>query len=212
MKNNRFNNATPKGGKHTQSDVCLTPQWIIDGIGVSDLDPCGWLPDGKPIVQTARKYFTENDDGLTSEWSGTIFCNPPYSDLKSWLKKCSEYYDQTGNDVIVLCFARTETKAFQENIKNCTGINLINKRIKFLNAEGVEQGNGNAPSCLIAWGEKAFENIKNIDGLVFRKNQIELNKVNRIEIISTQRDFVQYFESKTFSIQDDGRTLKFFTK
>lgn len=167
---NKFQQATPKGAKNTITDVWLTPKWIIDAIGVSDLDPCGWLPDGNPIVKTAERYFTEAEDGLTSEWEGSIFCNPPYSDLKSWLKKCSEYHHQTGNDVIVLCFVRSETKAFQQNVNNCTGINLINKRIKFLDSNGIERGNGNAPSCLIAWGETAYKRIKKIDGLYFKSD------------------------------------------
>jgi hypothetical protein len=167
---NGFQSATPKGAKNTVSDVWLTPQWVIDAIGMSDLDPCGWLPDGNPIVQTACRYLTESEDGLSCKWSGSIFCNPPYSDLKSWLAKCSEYHQKTGEDVIVLCFVRSETKAFQQNIDNCTGINLMNKRVKFLDSNGVSKGNGNAPSCLIAWGEGAYQRIKNVDGLYFRKD------------------------------------------
>lgn len=45
-------------------------------------------------------------------------------------------------------------------------MNFINKRIKFLNSNGIEMSNGNAPSVLIAFGEEAFERIKNIDGIV----------------------------------------------
>lgn len=52
-----------------------------------------------------------------------------------------------------------------------TGINLINKRIKFLTADGIEKGNGNCPSVLIAWGENAFNRIKNADGLIFRSEK-----------------------------------------
>jgi hypothetical protein len=32
----------------------------------------------------------------------------------------------------------------------------------------VEKGNGNAPSCLIAWGEEAYQRIKKIDGIYVR--------------------------------------------
>lgn len=167
---NGFQAATPKGAKNTGSDVWLTPQWIIDKIGISDLDPCGWLPNNTPFVSTAKSYLTEEDDGLNKTWTGSVFCNPPYSDLKTWLERCDEYHEKSGEDVIVLCFVRSETKAFQQNIKNCTGINLMNKRVKFLNAEGIEQSNGNAPSCLIAWGESAYQRIKNVDGLCFRKD------------------------------------------
>lgn len=163
-----FTNATPKGPENTISDIWLTPKWIIDAIGISDLDPCGWLPNGKPVVETAKKYITEIENGLIQPWVGSVFCNPPYSDLKIWLNLCADYYNKTQNDVIVLCFVRSETNAFQQNIKNATGINLINKRIKFLNYEGIEKTNGNAPSCLIAWGESAYERIKRVDGIYLK--------------------------------------------
>lgn len=165
---NKFQQATPAGANNTITDTWITPKWIIDAIGLSDLDPCGWTPNGSPVVQTAKKYITEDQNGLSTQWSGSVFCNPPYSDLKTWLEKCAEYHENTGSQVIILCFVRSETRAFQQNIKSATGINLINKRIKFLDSFGNEKGNGNAPSCLIAYGEEAFERIKNIDGIYCR--------------------------------------------
>lgn len=62
---------------------------------------------------------------------------------------------------IVLCFARTETRAWQEFVSSATGILLINKRIKFLNADGEVKTNGNAPSVLIAFGEDNFKSLHN---------------------------------------------------
>lgn len=167
---NKFQQATPRGAANTGSDVWLTPQWIIDLIGISDLDPCGWLPEGKAITVTAHNFFTKETDGLHQEWANkykTVFVNFPYSDGYEWLKKC-EKEAKKGAEIIVLCFCRTETKAWQQFVKSATGVNLINKRIKFLNSEGIEKGNGNCPSCLIAYGEKAFERIKKVDGIYLR--------------------------------------------
>jgi phage N-6-adenine-methyltransferase len=167
-----FHNATKLGPENTISDVWLTPKWIIDTIGPFDLDPCGHLPEGKPIIETANKYFTENENGLSQDWSPykVVFVNPPYSDLRNWLNKCKEESFK-GVQIIVLCFVRSETKAWQDNVKHSSGINLINKRIKFLDANGIERGNGNAPSALIAFGEEAFNRIKRIDGLIFKTNE-----------------------------------------
>lgn len=169
---NKFQQATPQGQKHTVSDIWLTPEWIINSIGISDLDPCGWKPNGSPIVETAKNYYTEDENGLNKDWYKytSVFCNPPYSDLKNWLKKCHETHSIYGTNIIVLCFVRSETQAFQNNIKGCTGINLISKRIKFLNYLGEEKGNGNAPSCLIAWGGDAYKRIRNVKGLYFKKD------------------------------------------
>lgn len=180
-----FTNANKEGPKNTLSDVWLTPPWIIDLIGISDLDPCGWLPDGeKPIVQTAHHYFTEKDNGLEQDWFGSVFVNFPYSDAKNWMKKVNEYYVQTLNPVIVLCFVRSETQWFQEHVRCATGINLIRKRISFLNAQGEQKTNGNAPSCLIAYGESAFERIQHVPGLCFRREMTKLENIR--STLSTQ--------------------------
>jgi hypothetical protein len=164
-----FHNANKSGGKHTGSDTWITPSWIIEKMGIFDLDPCGYLQDGvNPIVKTADNYFTESDNGLNKEWFGNVFVNFPYSQSREWLNKCKYEYlnNKEVKSIVVLCFVRSETKAWQENVKYATGINLINKRVKFLNYLGEERGNGNAPSCLIAFGENAFERIKNIDGIL----------------------------------------------
>ena len=168
---NKFQNATPDGGSHTSTDVWITPQWIIDAIGVSDLDPCGWLPSGVPIVKTAINYFTEERDGLIQDWSAyrSVFVNFPYSKSYEWMTKCAAE-SKRGCEIIVLCFVRSETKAWQHNVKSATGINLMNKRVKFLDSEGVEHGNGNCPRCLIAWGADAFQRIQKIDGIYLRIN------------------------------------------
>ena len=42
------------------------------------------------------------------------------------------------------------------------------------------------------------------------KNEIDVTHVNRVEIIGEGREFVRYFDSGRFSLQDSGRTLKIF--
>lgn len=164
-----FQSVTPQGPTKTGTDTWITPQWIIDKIGISDLDPCGWLPNGQPIVRTALNYFDESTNGLNKDWTSfkSVFVNFPYSQSREWLKKCKEEAKR-GCEIIVLCFVRSDTKAWQENVKFATGLNLINRRVKFLDSQGTEKGNGNAPSCLIAFGEESFKRIKNVNGIITR--------------------------------------------
>ena len=35
----------------------------------------------------AKRYYTIKDDGLIREWYGNVWCNPPYSDIRSWVQK-----------------------------------------------------------------------------------------------------------------------------
>jgi len=53
--------------------------------GLFDLDPCSGA-EPSPIATTR---FTAEDNGLAQDWIGydKVFVNPPYSNLKSWMKK-----------------------------------------------------------------------------------------------------------------------------
>ena len=42
------------------------------------------------------------------------------------------------------------------------------------------------------------------------RTKIDVTHVNRVEIIGEGREFVRYFDSGRFSLQDSGRTLKIF--
>jgi hypothetical protein len=154
-----------------KSTTWITPQWLIDIIGKSDLDPCGFLgPNGEPFVETAEAYFTlqEGDDGLKLDWFGSIFCNPPYDKNKQWLRRCYEHHKLTGEDVIVLIFSRTSTGYFQEYASRATALKFIGKRLKFLNDQGNEQGFAPCGSILLAYGDNAVRRIAEVPGfLVF---------------------------------------------
>lgn len=159
--------------KENHSDIWLTNPDIITKLGGPDyfeLDPCSYFhPTKGIIVPTAQNYFFEKDDGLSKEWNyKSIFVNFPYSDAKTWMDKCTYEYQKYKNNIVVLCFLRGDTQWFQNNVNFATGINIIKRRIKFLNAEGEIKSNGNAPSCLIAYGEEAYQRIKNIEGICCR--------------------------------------------
>jgi hypothetical protein len=53
----------------------LTPRFVIDALGPFDLDPC---PPKERPWDTARRHFTEADDGLSRPWKGRVWLNPPY--------------------------------------------------------------------------------------------------------------------------------------
>jgi len=51
-------------------------------------DPCAEPTNrlGLPV------FFTKEQDGLSQEWKGNVFINPPYDQVEAkWLKKASEY-------------------------------------------------------------------------------------------------------------------------
>lgn len=89
-----------------EKDEWLTPPEILTALGSFDLDPCS--PVKRPW-DTAKKHFTTNENGLTQNWAGRVWLNPPYgSETGKWLERLVNH----GNG-IALIFARTETEMFR---------------------------------------------------------------------------------------------------
>jgi hypothetical protein len=134
----------------------LTPPWILERLGTFDLDPCA--PISRPW-ETARQHFTVSDNGLSKQWQGRVWCNPPYgSETWQWVKRCSQH----GN-AIVLIFARTDTRTFFDHVwGRADGMLFIKGRLSFYHASGQQADfNGGAPSVLLAFGSANADCLKN---------------------------------------------------
>jgi ParB-like chromosome segregation protein Spo0J len=102
-------------GVHFSSEKAdtWTPQIIIDAVLVCleeiDLDPCSNL--GKNHIP-AQNHFSIEDDGLSQEWHGRIYMNPPYGhEIKKWTEKlCQEHTAGRTIEAIALVPARTDTQ------------------------------------------------------------------------------------------------------
>jgi hypothetical protein len=135
-------------------DEWLTPPELVSALGEFDLDPCS------PIVRpwdTAKKHFTELDNGLLLPWEGRVWCNPPYGKHTGvWLERCAAH----GN-AIALTFARTETNMFFSCVwGKAHAVLFIKGRLKFYHVTGVHGDSAGAPSVLIAYG---IENAKTLE-------------------------------------------------
>lgn len=147
-----------------RTDVWLTPSFIIEALGgweSFDLDPCA------PLVQpfpTAKKTYTEADNGLIQPWEGRIWLNPPYSFslLNAFMKRMVNHHGTA------LIFARTDTDVFFKTVwEKASSVLFIRGRINFLNVEGImSPNNAGAPSVLVGYGEEDTERLaaRPIDG------------------------------------------------
>jgi hypothetical protein len=73
-----------------------TPRWLVDLVirvlGRIDLDPCS-NSRTQPNVP-ARRHFTVHEDGLSREWSGRVFMNPPHgAQLSAWIRKLKSEHE-----------------------------------------------------------------------------------------------------------------------
>lgn len=98
------------------SDDWWTPDHIITAtinlLGTIDLDPCSPYPDG-PVP--ANQHYTHETDGLSQEWYGRVYMNPPYGrEIVKWTQKAlTEYHKGRINEAVLLLPARTDTQWFQ---------------------------------------------------------------------------------------------------
>lgn len=136
-------------------DEWLTPPHILAALGEFDLDPCA------PIVRpwpTAVWHYDINDNGLSQQWSGRVWCNPPYGlEASKWLSRCADH----GN-AMALIFARTETRMFFDHVWNkASGLLFLEGRLHFHHVDGRKAAaNAGAPSVLVAYGRENAETLK----------------------------------------------------
>lgn len=108
-----------------------TPAAIMDAtvklLGVIDVDPCAEPARAVP----ARVHFTEKEDGLSREWHGRVYMNPPYGDaIIAWVQKLCEQYT-IGNvvEAVALVPARTDTAWWDE--VSLAPVCFLRGRLKF---------------------------------------------------------------------------------
>ena len=110
----------------SKTDQWATPKAFFDKLNDEfhfDLDACAIPENAK-----CDKYFTPSDDGLSQEWYGTVWCNPPYGrSIGEWVRKAAE----CDTTVVMLLPARTDTRWFHEYIYGKAEIRFVKGRLKF---------------------------------------------------------------------------------
>lgn len=125
----------------TGENEWYTPQEHIDAaykvLGSIDLDPAS-SEIANQRVQAGR-IFTIADDGLTKEWGGKVWMNPPYAQphIANFIEKlASEYEAGRVTEAIALTHNYTDTQWFHRAALSCAAICFTRGRIGFLSPEG----------------------------------------------------------------------------
>ena len=75
----------------TNGDDWYTPRWIFDAAAITfDMDVAAPMDPAMQAVP-ARSFITAVEDGLTTPWHGTVWCNPPYSGSTPWVEKWASH-------------------------------------------------------------------------------------------------------------------------
>jgi phage N-6-adenine-methyltransferase len=145
----------------SESKEWYTPQKVIDAtlavLNQIDLDPCAeTVPYSRLYNIPASRHYTKVDDGLSKEWIGTVYMNPPYGDeIPLWVAKLVEQHEQWGRvtQAIMLVPARTDTVWFR--MLRDYPVCFVTGRLNFRTPADREQGPGQSspfPSAIFALG------------------------------------------------------------
>jgi hypothetical protein len=110
-------------------------------LGSIDLDPAS-NAIAQQVVR-ARQYFTSETDGLTQEWRGRVWLNPPYHrDLLSAFvaKLLTELGAGRVSEAVMLTNNCTDTDWFLAALNRCAAICFTHGRIKFMMPDGSQIG------------------------------------------------------------------------
>jgi len=151
------------------TDEWYTPKGIIEALGHFDLDPCAPCHG----FYTAKTCYDQFDDGLSKEWFGRVFCNPPYSRklVSLFIKRMSEH----GNGVALL-FNRMDIAMWHDIIfTTADAMLVIRGRLRFIRPDGIQGDAAGCGSVLVAWGKNNAQSIidSNLPGkfISLKKNE-----------------------------------------
>jgi len=118
-----------------------TPAEFIEAarevMGAIDLDPASSEIANERV--RAEKFYTIDDNGLSYDWKGRVWMNPPYAGelIGKFSEKIARHYaDGDISEAIILVNNATETGWFQGMVKQATAVCFPKSRIKFLDVSG----------------------------------------------------------------------------
>lgn len=129
----------PHVANNSGNNEWYTPAEYIEAareaMGSIDTDPAS--NDIANKVVKAEKYFTIETDGLSHDWHGNVWMNPPYSSdlITKFIEKLKEQrknYEQA----IILVNNATETQWFYEIVKIASAVCFPKSRVKFYMPDG----------------------------------------------------------------------------
>jgi ParB family transcriptional regulator, chromosome partitioning protein len=135
--------AKPHVTNNSGENEWYTPSEFINSarevMGSIDLDPASCEHANKTVA--AAKYFSIDDDGLSQEWRGNVWMNPPYSGglISKFIAKLNESVENGAvTQAVVLVNNATETQWFAALVKNASAIVFPTSRIRYLSVRGEE--------------------------------------------------------------------------
>jgi len=181
-------------------DKRATPPELVELLEVTLGVQFIWDVCAEDHTSVSPYYWTEEDDALTKEWGQkylevieswieflyrmpAMWENPPYSNPLEWCKKAAE---ESGNGAIIVGLLPDDrsTEWYQEYIKKqATTVYVTDRRLPFLDANGVPQFGNPKGSVIPIWTpwktHQAHEEIIHIPDELIKVWRGQVNEAKR---------------------------------
>ncbi|MEE9611534.1 MAG: DNA N-6-adenine-methyltransferase [Desulfatiglandales bacterium] len=136
-----------KPGPEDINEEWFTPRFILEKLGKFDLDPC--TAKNRPWP-TALHHITKKEDGLSADWSGRVWCNPPFGEMGCWMAWMAVH----GNGILLSPASKMETLPFFKYVwSQADAILIMRGRLRFHTADGRLAGrNPTFSTVFVAYG------------------------------------------------------------
>lgn len=132
---------TPHVAYNSGNNEWYTPAPFIEAakavMGEIDLDPAS--SEIANQVVGAKQIYTVEDDGLSQDWAGKIWLNPPYAGelIPLFCEKIAGHFDAGDvTEAIILVNNATETNWFNVLIGSASAVVFPKSRVKFYTPNG----------------------------------------------------------------------------
>ena len=127
--------------KMTGDEESYTPAKYLESarivMGEIDLDPASNDMAQENVL--AHNYYTVHDDGLSQDWEGRMWMNPPYTArvINQFIDKAVKHYlSGEITQAIILTNNNTDTSWFHQGAASSSAICFTAGRINFLKRDG----------------------------------------------------------------------------
>lgn len=129
------------------NDLYQTPEWVYRPLGHFDLDPCA---GENTNIADINYWDGHGRDGLTEEWFGLVFCNPPFSQKEEWAERMIKH-----NKGILLLPERGSAPWFGEIAIKSQYHFIMGKKIDFIGSPS----SNNIGSVMFLFGGEAVHRV-----------------------------------------------------
>ena len=148
---------------------------VREVLGEIDLDPASSAQANSTV--SATEIFTEEDDGLSRQWYGNVFMNPPYGKTEkggslagAFCQKAVHEFDAGNISACIILVNSLHSQGWQAPLYEHT-ICFVDHRIQFVSGDGEENKNPTFQNIFVYLGrdQEKFAEVFSRFGYVMRQ-------------------------------------------